>query len=159
MSGYRPNCYESFDGDITVDGTHVSLNPWDTQSQDDFARLRVLAYDKTDVFLVGFAIDRPCSFSNVLQSWIPEIMEHSAKKNVILVGLKSDLRSQKDKTEIVASETAERLAKEINAQKYMECSALNNVGVDEIFKEAARLGLSSGAKKLRTKLPKRCELL
>lgn len=38
---------------------------WDTAGQEDYERLRPLAYSKAHVILIGFSIDTPDSLDNV----------------------------------------------------------------------------------------------
>jgi Rho family, other len=48
-----------------VDGKSVQLALWDTAGQEDYERLRPLAYSKAHVILIGFAIDVPDTLDNV----------------------------------------------------------------------------------------------
>ena len=50
---------------MTVDGTKVRLQLWDTAGQEDYERLRPLAYSKAHVLLIGFSIESPDSLDNV----------------------------------------------------------------------------------------------
>jgi GTPase SAR1 family protein len=83
---------------------------------------------------------------------------------IILVGTKTDLRQdqktidnlkKRDQTPITF-EQGEKLRKEIGAIKYIECSALRNQGVKDVFTEAIRLVLF-GVKKPTTET--RCSIL
>jgi len=122
----------------------VSLNIWDTAGQDEVNRLRPLAYARTDVFLVVFAIDQPDSLSSVLKKWAPELQHHSDNSLVLLVGNKADLRDSKEAQarlmnegqEMVCREEAVAVAKEIGARGYYECSARTMEGVKTVFDEA-----------------------
>jgi hypothetical protein len=51
--------------DCRVDGKSVQLALWDTAGQEDYERLRPLAYSKAHVILIGFSIDTPDSLDNV----------------------------------------------------------------------------------------------
>jgi len=51
--------------DCRVDGRSVQLALWDTAGQEDYERLRPLAYSKAHVILIGFAVDTPDSLENV----------------------------------------------------------------------------------------------
>ncbi len=48
-----------------MDGKSVQLALWDTAGQEDYERLRPLAYSKAHVLLIGFSIDTPDSLDNV----------------------------------------------------------------------------------------------
>lgn len=43
----------------------MQLALWDTAGQEDYERLRPLAYSKAHVILIGFSIDSPDSLDNV----------------------------------------------------------------------------------------------
>jgi Rho family protein len=47
-----------------VDGKTVKLALFDTAGQEDYERLRPLAYSKAHVILIGFAVDSVDSFEN-----------------------------------------------------------------------------------------------
>ncbi len=51
--------------DCRVDGKNVQLELWDTAGQEDYERLRPLAYASAHVILIGFSVDTPDSLDNV----------------------------------------------------------------------------------------------
>jgi small GTP-binding protein len=59
--------------DIIVDDIHIELVLRDTAGQEDYDRLRPLAYPNTDIVLFSFSIDQPDSLDNVEERWVPEI--------------------------------------------------------------------------------------
>lgn len=71
----------------------------------------------------------PCS------QWVPEITHHCPKTPFLLVGTQIDLRDDpstveklaKNKQKPITPETAEKLARDLKAVKYVECSALTQV--------------------------------
>eukprot|EP00494_Astrolonche_serrata_P022741 UN22998 len=129
-----------------VDGKPINLGLWDTAGQEDYDRLRPLSYPQTDVFLVCFSVISEPSFNNVQQKWIPEITHHAPNVPIILVGTKSDLRNDQETIQrlsnqqrnMVTKQAADSLTKEIGAVKYMECSALTQEGLKNVFDEAIR---------------------
>ena len=60
-----PTVFENYVTDCRVDGKSVQLALWDTAGQEDYERLRPLAYAKAHVILIGFSIDTPDSLDNV----------------------------------------------------------------------------------------------
>ncbi|KAK4989472.1 Rho GTPase protein rac1 [Elasticomyces elasticus] len=129
-----------------VDGKPISLGLWDTAGQEDYDRLRPLSYPQTDVFLICFSIVSPPSFDNVKAKWYPEIEHHAPNVPIILVGTKLDLRDdeatkeslRQKKMAPIQYEQAVMVAKEIRAQKYLECSALTQRNLKSVFDEAIR---------------------
>jgi Ras-related C3 botulinum toxin substrate 1 len=133
-----------------VDGKPVSLGLWDTAGQEDYDRLRPLSYPQTDVFLICFSIVSPSSFENARSKWWPEVSHHAPDIPIILVGTKLDLREDPDtnarlrdrRMQPITYAQASQLAREINAVKYLECSALTQKGLKGVFDEAIRCVLS-----------------
>jgi Rho family, other len=60
-----PTVFENYVTDCRVDGKNVQLALWDTAGQEDYERLRPLAYSKAHVILIGFSVDTPDSLDNV----------------------------------------------------------------------------------------------
>ena len=60
---YVRMCQDSYySANLIVDERQVNLGLWDTAAQEDYDRLRPLAYPQTDVFLVCFSVVDPLSF-------------------------------------------------------------------------------------------------
>ncbi|XP_043367290.1 rho-related GTP-binding protein RhoU isoform X2 [Dermochelys coriacea] len=134
---------------VSVDGRPVRLQLCDTAGQDEFDKLRPLCYTNTDIFLLCFSVVSPSSFQNVSEKWVPEIRCHCPKAPIILVGTQSDLREDvkvlieldKCKEKPVAEEAAMLCAEEIKAASYIECSALTQKNLKEVFDTAIVAGI------------------
>ena len=83
---YVPTVFENYVTDCRVDGRSVQLALWDTAGQEDYERLRPLAYSRSHVILIGFSVDSPDSLENVRHKWIEEAREQCPDVPVILVG-------------------------------------------------------------------------
>uniref|UniRef100_A0AAX7U326 Ras homolog family member Gb n=1 Tax=Astatotilapia calliptera TaxID=8154 RepID=A0AAX7U326_ASTCA len=135
---------------VTVDGRIISLNLWDTAGQEEYDRLRTLSYPQTNVFVICFSISSPASYENVKHKWHPEVSHHCPGVPILLVGTKSDLRNDaeiqrklKEQNQApVTHQQGAALARQIQAIRYMECSALNQEGIKEVFTEAVRAYLN-----------------
>ncbi|KAH8164389.1 hypothetical protein CIB48_g3855 [Xylaria polymorpha] len=144
-----PTVFENYVTDCRVDGKSVQLALWDTAGQEDYERLRPLAYAKAHILLIGFSVDTPDSLDNVKHKWIPEATERCPGVPIILVGLKKDLRDdphtieemRKKSLKFVTERQGEAVAQEIGARKYLECSSLTGEGVDDVFEAATRAAL------------------
>jgi Ras-related C3 botulinum toxin substrate 1 len=161
---YIPTVFDNYSANILVDQKIVNLNFWDTAGQEDYDRIRCLSYPFTDVVLICFNIAYPPSFYNVSKKWYPEINHFCPNVPIVLVGTKSDDRYN-DKTfeflksknmNFVTYEEGMIKAKEINAVKYVECSAKTQDGLKTVFDEAIR---SSLLKPLLKKKTKKCNIL
>lgn len=119
--------------------------------QDEFDRLRPLCYTNTDIFLLCFSVVSPSSFQNVTEKWMPEIRCHCPKAPIILVGTQSDLREDvkvlieldKCREKPVPEEAARLCAEEIKAACYVECSALTQKNLKEVFDAAIVAAIQS----------------
>lgn len=152
---YIPTVFDNYSANVMVDGKPVQVGLWDTAGQEDYDRLRPLSYPQTDVFLVCFSIISPHSFDNVSSKWYEEIKFHAAGVPIVLVGTKSDLRNDSEMIshlrsqgkEIVSKERAMEKKKEIQAVEYVECSALTQEGLKNVFDVAIRAALAPKKKK------------
>jgi len=122
-----------------VGGKTISLGLWDTAGQEDYDRMRPLSYPSTDVFLVCFALVTPTSFNNVKSKWYPEVSHYCPDAKVLLVGTKADLKDEKQyEGHVITQVQGETLARDIRAIGYMECSALTQKGLKQVFDEAIK---------------------
>ncbi|KAL5688460.1 hypothetical protein EMGR_000769 [Emarellia grisea] len=139
---YVPTVFENYITQTThrASGKTVELALWDTAGQEEYDRLRPLSYPETDLLFVCFAIDCPASLENVMDKWYPEVLHFCPTTPIILVGLKSDLRTKRTCIELlktqgltpVTPEQGETVARRMNAS-YIECSSKEMRGVDEVF--------------------------
>ncbi|KAF3941445.1 hypothetical protein ABW19_dt0208604 [Dactylella cylindrospora] len=143
---YIPTVFDNYSASVMVDGKPISLGLWDTAGQEDYDRLRPLSYPQTDVFLICFSLVSPPSFENVRTKWSPEISHHAPNIPIILVGTKLDLRDDKKalqslkdkKMAPISFAQGVQMQRDIGAVKYLECSALTQKGLKNVFDEAIR---------------------
>jgi cell division control protein 42 len=94
--------------------------------------------------LVCFSVTSPVSFENIKQKWYPEIQLLCPGVPFIIIGTKIDLRDDPSVIEKlsryqmrpITTEQGKVLAREIGAVKYLECSALTQKGLKNVFDEA-----------------------
>ncbi|BES97483.1 RHO [Nesidiocoris tenuis] len=132
---YVPTVFDNFPDTLTVDGQEYNAVLWDTAGQEDYERLRPLSYTQTDCFLLCFSVNNRTSYDNIVSKWHPELKHHCPNVPIILIGTKTDLRDQCDTLDPA---DGKKLKRKIKAVKYMECSALKQEGLKEIFVEAVR---------------------
>lgn len=151
---YIPTVFDNYLASVMIDGEPIKLGLWDTAGQSEYDRLRPLSYPQTEVFLCCFSVISPPSFQNIKAKWIPEIRHHSPKDTIIiLVGTKADLREdphvlddlsyRNEKT--ISTNEGQKLAKDVGAIQYLECSAATQQGVREVFDYAIRAVLNPPA--------------
>ena len=147
---YIPTVFDNYSANVMVDGKPVNLGLWDTAGQEDYDRLRPLSYPQTDVFLICYSIISPASFDNVKSKWWPEIQHHAPGVPILLVGTKADLRNDTQTAQalrskglnVISSDQSTAQAKSIGAIGCLECSALTQEGLKNVFDEAIRAALN-----------------
>jgi len=164
-SEYVPTVFENYSTHLMLDNKPIGLQLWDTAGQEDFDRLRPLSYPQTDVFLACFSVASSTSFENIKSKWAPELSLYAPDAPIVLVGTKSDLRSdlsqisklQNKGMSFVSKDEAEKMKEEIGALKYIECSSLTQEGLATVFEEAVRSAVTVKTSKGKTK--KKCSIL
>lgn len=61
---YVPTVFDNYAATVKVDSRMINLGLWDTAGQEEYNRLRPLAYPNCDVFLIVFSVIEPSSFVN-----------------------------------------------------------------------------------------------
>lgn len=77
------------------------------------------------------------------EKWFPEVHHHCPGVPCLIVGTQTDLRDDpqvreklsKQKMQPVRKEDGERMAKDLGAVKYVECSALTQFKLKDVFDE------------------------
>lgn len=149
-SEYVPTVFDNYAVTVMIGGEPYTLGLFDTAGQEDYDRLRPLSYPQTDVFLVCFSVIAPHSFENVREKWVPEIRHHNPRTPFLLVGTQMDLRTDqkeldklaKNRQRPISEEQATRFARELRAMKYVECSALTQNGLKNVFDEAILVAIA-----------------
>jgi len=143
---YVPTVFDNYTANAIVEGHPINLGLWDTAGSKEYDTLRPLSYPGTDVFIICFSLCSPETFENVKSKWHPEIVQYNPKTPFILVGTKLDLRDNPDMIqnlksnglEPISGELGDKLAKEIGASKFLECSALSQRNLPQVFEEAVK---------------------
>ncbi|KAJ2501775.1 GTP-binding protein Rho1 [Coemansia sp. RSA 1972] len=141
---YIPTVFDVCVKAIDYRGGIVELALWDTAGQEDYDRLRIMAYPDADVVIVCFSVDAIDSLSNVFEKWLPEVREMAPRARVILVALKVDLRTDPVAIEHIRRmyerapltfEEGKHMARAMGIP-YIECSAKRNQHIDDVFMHA-----------------------
>ncbi|CAK8683814.1 cell division control protein 42 homolog [Clavelina lepadiformis] len=143
---YVPTILDQYAATVNVGGTSYLIELIDTAGQEDYDRLRPLSYNKADIFLVCYSVVVPSSFSNVKETWVPELKEHAGNVPFLLVGTQIDLRENpkniqelhKRKQKPITTEMGIKRAQKLGASGYQECSAVTMAGIKDVFDEAIR---------------------
>ena len=108
-----------------------------------------MAYPETDVILLCFSIVRPDSLENITAKWMPELIKLIPTAKIVLVGTQVDLRDNKtssttatfasntndpSRTRCISTREGEELKHRIRAYKYVECSAVTQQNIADVFR-------------------------
>ncbi|KAJ1566814.1 GTP-binding protein Rho1, partial [Cladochytrium tenue] len=152
---YIPTVFECSEAVVLVDGRQLQLSLWDTAGQEEYERLRPLSYADSHVVLICFDVTEIDSLDNVSEKWFAEVAQHVPGIPIILVGLKTDLRSDPQRLAQLSQrgqrpltfEEGLAMAQRIGAARYVECSARNNHNVNAVFEAAARAAMAPPARR------------
>ncbi|GFF31113.1 GTP-binding protein rhoA [Aspergillus lentulus] len=163
---YVPTVFENYVCDVQAYGTSVEVALWDTAGQEDYDRLRPLAYPDSHGVFICFSIDSPDSLYNAqekvkysvrqgrgeapvliaITQWINEVSHFCKDVPVFLLGCKNDLRDDpstigelfKTSQCPVKPAVAEEVGRDLGAVEYFDCSAKTGDGVDVALEKAVR---------------------
>lgn len=132
---YQPTIYDKESIEMVLDGRKHTIQLHDTAGQEDYDRIRQQFYKRAHCFLLCYSINNRISFENVTTKWVPEITAGQPVP-IVLIATKIDLRREADSE--VSTEEGQRLARKINANSFVECSAKANVNIQLAIEEAVR---------------------
>ncbi|KAL2159983.1 hypothetical protein VTH06DRAFT_1638 [Thermothelomyces fergusii] len=106
------------------------LEFYDTSSPENWRLLR------PDLVIICYDISQRLSLINLHRVWIKEVRSAFPASDtlpVVVLGLKRDLRSEDDPNGIIYPQEGHRVAQEMRADKYIECSAVSGELMIEAF--------------------------
>ncbi|ESO84173.1 hypothetical protein LOTGIDRAFT_108535 [Lottia gigantea] len=150
---YIPTLFDVSTKQVETENDQMMLVIHDTAGQTDLDSLRPFLYYRSDVIIVCFSVDNPCSLVNIKDKWKDEVSKYCTDVPIILVGTKSDLAESAsldrcEKCKLV-SRIGHTMSTIIGADKYLECSALENKGITEVFEEALNLAIARDIRQRR----------
>ena len=118
---------------VSVSGTKVKLQIWDTAGQEQFKSITRSYYRAVSGALLVYDVTDAETFSNV-KNWLEEARVNANPELVIMLcGNKIDKYDRQ-----VSTEEGRKLAEENNIM-FIECSAKERINIDEIFLNIAML--------------------
>ncbi|KAJ5069052.1 rho-related gtp-binding protein rhod [Anaeramoeba ignava] len=135
-------------------GQSLEVQFYDTIGGYDYNYTRPKIYSKCKIIWLCYSITQPSTLSNIISKWKPEVDRSSSKLVVFLVGLKADLRKDPDviqnlsysQQEPVSPQAGIKIAHDLNAVKYIECSSVSHKGIDTLIHQSV-LALSDDSSK------------
>jgi small GTP-binding protein len=140
---YIPTVFDVYSMTVPINQKNHTVILQDTAGQEEFDKLRQLAYKETDVFVLCYSVDDVNSWDNVKEKWAPELKRCCPRAKLILAGTKSDLVSKR----VVSEKDGTRLAKQIKADGFIENSAKLGKNIDETICLAITVYMNSITKR------------
>ncbi|XP_051516740.1 rho-related GTP-binding protein Rho6-like [Myxocyprinus asiaticus] len=176
---YVPTVFENYTAGLDLDEQRVELSLWDTSGSPYYDNVRPLCYSDADAVLLCFDISQPDTVESALKKWKAEIVDFCPSMRIILVGCKTDLRTDvctlmelsNQRLTPISHEQGTLLAKQVGAEVYLECSAFTSEkSIHSVFRSAALTCLNKlqaplkqsptrRLSKRRLHLPSKAELL
>ncbi|XP_070620454.1 rho-related GTP-binding protein RhoU-like isoform X4 [Erythrolamprus reginae] len=128
---YVPTGLDRFSAVVQVDGAPIRLQLCDTAGQDELDALWPACCPKADVCLLCFSVVAPTSFRNVVDKWYPQ-------------------------EKPVPPSAGRSLARKLGLDGYVECSALTQQNLKEVFDTAIALGLRAAEGPKGQRAPPSC---
>lgn len=153
---YVPTIFDNYSANVETmrngKREQIKLILYDTAGQEDYKQIRPLSYPQTSVFIVCYAVDNRASFQNIKAAWIPEIEFHCPNTPWILCGTKADLADDPTvvanlkarNSPIVSLKEGEGLCKELGGLMALQCSAMTQKGLKDVFDKAIAIGMGGG---------------
>ncbi|XP_059383520.1 rho-related GTP-binding protein Rho6-like [Carassius carassius] len=143
---YVPTVFENYTAGLELEEQRVELSLWDTSGSPYYDNVRPLCYSDADAVLLCFDISRPETVESSLKKWKAEIMDFCPSTRIILVGCKTDLRTDvctlmelsNQRLTPISHEQGTLLAKQVGAEVYLESSAFTSEkSIHSVFRSAA----------------------
>ncbi|XP_028259924.1 rho-related GTP-binding protein RhoH [Parambassis ranga] len=150
---YKPTVFDNTGVAVYMDGVQINLGLWDTAGNDNFKQIRPRSYQQADVVLICYSVANPNTLASVQHKWIDEVREHLPKVPVLVVATQTDQRETGvHRGSCISAVEGRRVAREVHAKGYLECSSLSNRGVQQVFEHAVRTVVNQAKKEARRRM-------
>ncbi|NWX06979.1 RND1 protein, partial [Caloenas nicobarica] len=148
---YVPTVFENYTACLASEEQRVELSLWDTSGSPYYDNVRPLCYSDSDAVLLCFDISRPETLDSAAKKWKTEILDYCPNTRVLLIGCKTDLRTDlstlmelsHQKQAPISYEQGCAAARQLGAESYLECSAFTSEkSVHSIFRTVSSICLS-----------------
>ena len=102
--------------------------------------MRAHEYDSANVVMLCYSVNNRNSFNRVRHELIPEIKKSHSSVPLVIVACKTDLRRDENAAGFVSTNEGEREAERLGV-RFVETSALDGIGVQEVFDTAVLAAL------------------
>ena len=130
---------------IAIDEKHrVDLNIWDTAGQEQYQDIGKAFYHGSDIGVVCFD-SNPLNMEAV-PKWVDRIRQQVQDCCIFLAATKYDIISQDQDSVYKINSFSKEKVNELNLAGFYATSAKDNIGIDDLFDEIARIELTNKEK-------------
>ncbi|CRK94986.1 CLUMA_CG008474, isoform A [Clunio marinus] len=138
LESYVPTVYEKEVFDLELNGVVHTVKLIDTAGQEEYERVRKLFYKEANCFILCYDVSNRNSFTNIMHKWVPELQNiDSWPVPIVLVATKVDLRENAHRP-MISTQEGQELSRKMNAYRFVECSAKENIRITDAIHEAVR---------------------
>ncbi|KAJ2772191.1 GTP-binding protein, partial [Coemansia nantahalensis] len=132
---YQPTVKNTYNKKVAINKTEYSVTIVDTAGQDETSLLDTLYSGTIDVYAIMFSVasQRSLEITHVIRDKILDISGIESQA-MVLIGTKSDLKSEREVSESEAREVAASFG-----CSYFETSAKENFNIDEAFLSSIKI--------------------
>ena len=144
--------------EVMLDDRLVTMQIWDTSGVERFRSQNVVFYRRADCCVLVYDVTMPNTFKT-LDSWRDEFLVQASPQDpenfpFVVIGNKIDLENR-----VVSNKRVQGLCQSKNGIHYFECSAKNNINVEQAFQTIARQAQQQKSDvKLYSDFPNRIDL-
>ncbi|XP_070508884.1 ras-like GTP-binding protein RhoL [Chironomus tepperi] len=106
----------------------------------DTMRNSNIDYSLVDLIILCYSIENRISYRNIKNKWIEELKKlPNWPIPFVLVATKVDLRQEFPNVFFITTDDGENLSKEIEASKYFEVSAKDNINIKQLIEHSVKI--------------------
>ncbi|KAL7721180.1 Ras family GTPase RAS1 [Entamoeba marina] len=149
---YDPTIEDSYRKLMVINDERVILDILDTAGAEEYPPLRDQYIWQSEGFIIVYSITRHVSFEEVsiFYDQFLKVKGKDTNAPIIIAGNKIDLENERQ----VTTEEGQQLADELGVD-FIECSAKEDINIDELFETIALSVIECSAKKERGLKPER----
>ena len=127
--------------EVTIEnGIKIKLKFVDTAGQEKYRALAKSYYKNAEAVLFVFSYDDKKSFDHI-EEWLKYFKDNGGGEEncpLVLVGNKCDVKDKVIKDKVIEDNLIEDLKNRIGIKDFVETSAKDNIGIEELFNELAQ---------------------
>ncbi|KAL5256271.1 hypothetical protein ACHWQZ_G011483 [Mnemiopsis leidyi] len=135
--GYIPRLCDLFDRKVKLEnGQEVDVGIWDTAEDEECSRLIGLYYLHADVFILTYKVTSSIQLDNIRAKWADKVRFIVPEAPIVLVGTHCDRNKDENMEDLLKT-----VAKDVKASQCIEVSAKQGTNIEELLREAVKLGI------------------